>query len=342
MPLALTGPEFLAVYVVLLLVLMIAAGIVRSRLRGPSDDRFPAQIDSYQAAYLAGGVRSAAEAAIVALTSRGALRVDTGGRFVAIEPRPQWLHPLEDAIWTAASLSASSSPLGAGASWLAERLERRAAERPGMTQGQVATFQRIEGLLRGAGQPVPGATAPRLLAAAAPALGPVGDQLRQMGLVMGEPQIATVRTVPAMLVLAAAVVGGVRLALGMAGGRPVGFLIALLVATVVIALLYFRRPGPRTHRGDRLLNSLRRNNAALRTSAAAAAAALAGADIALAVALWGPAVLAGSPLDDVRQLLRPPGTSGSSDSSSSSGSDSGSSCSGGSSCGGGCGGGCGG
>jgi len=82
------------------------------------------------------------------------------------------------------------------------------------------------------------------------------------------------------------------------------------------------------------VRNLRRTNAALRTSAAAAAAGLAGADLALAIGLWGPGVLSGSPLDDVRRLLRPAG-------SGSGGGDGGSSC-GGSSCGGGCGGGCGG
>jgi uncharacterized membrane protein YgcG len=133
------------------------------------------------------------------------------------------------------------------------------------------------------------------------------------------------------------VLGGVRLALGIAEGHAVGYLIALLVLTAVIALFFFHTPSPRTHRGDRLVRNLRRTNAALRTSAAAAAAGLAGADLALAVGLWGPAVLSGSPLDDVRRLLQPAGASGDGGGSGDSG---GSSC-GGSSCGAG-GGGCGG
>jgi hypothetical protein len=58
------------------------------------------------------------------------------------------------------------------------------------------------------------------------------------------------------------------------------------------------------------------------------------ADLALAIGLWGPGVLSGSPMDDVRRLLRPAGCGDS-------GGDGGSSCGGGS-CGGGCGGGCGG
>jgi hypothetical protein len=338
MPFTLSGPEFLAFYIGLLTALLVAAGLLRTSLRGPSDDRFPATLDSYQAALLAAGFPGAAQSAIVALTARGSLRVDPGGRFVAVDPKPAWLHPAEDAVWTAASLASSpATPLGAGASWLAARLEQKAAGSSGLTPEQVASYRRIEGVLRGVGQPRPGATAPALVAAARPALLPVRDQLRGMGLITTDPQAVNIRTLPTLVVLAGAVLGGIRLALGIAAGHAVGYLIALLVLTAIIALFFLgHTPNPRTHRGDRLVRSLRRTNAALRTSAAAAAAGLAGADLALAVGLWGPSVLSGSPLDDVRRLLQPA-------TSSSGGGDSGSGSScGGSSCGGGCGGGCGG
>jgi hypothetical protein len=61
----------------------------------------------------------------------------------------------------------------------------------------------------------------------------------------------------------------------------------------------------RTRRGQYALRHLRQTNAALRSSAVAAAATLAGADLALAVGLWGPGVLTGSPLDSLRMALRP-------------------------------------
>ena len=72
-PNTLTGPQFLAFYIGLLTVLLVVAGIVRTSLRGPSDDRFPPTLDSYQAALLAAGYQGAGEAAIVALTARGSL-----------------------------------------------------------------------------------------------------------------------------------------------------------------------------------------------------------------------------------------------------------------------------
>jgi uncharacterized protein (TIGR04222 family) len=339
--LPLTGPEFVAFYVGLLAAVTIVAGIVRSRLRGPSGDPGQVQLDAYQAAFLAGGFPSGAQAALAALAGRGSLVVDPGGRFVAVEPRPAWLHPVEDAVWTAASTAVTGSgAAGAGAAWLAARVQQRAAARPaGLTPGQAATYERVEGVLGRLAQPRPGATAAALVAAARPALAPVEDQLRRLGFVMTDDQVRNVRTLPVLIVLAAAILGGVRLLFGMAAGRPVGYLIALLVLTLIVALLFLRRPTtPRTHRGDLVVRGLRQANAALRTNAVAAAAGLAGADLALAVGLWGPGVLSGGPLDDVRRQLVPVGSSGG-------GSDGGSSsCSsgGGSSCGGGCGGGCGG
>ena len=331
------GPtDFLGLYIGLLVAVTIAAGVVRGALRGPSDDPGQLPLDAYQAAFLAGGYRAGADAAMAALAARGSLRADPSGRLAAVEPKPMWLHPVEDAVWTAASLSSSpASALGAGATWLASRLERKAASRAWLTPGQSAAFQRVEGMLRGVGQPVPGAPPETLRMAARPALAQVRDQLRRMGLVMTDAQVGSVRGVPALIVAALAGFGGLRLAFGLAAGHAVGYLIGLLILTIFIALLFLRRPdGARTHRGDRVLRGLRRTNAALRTSAATAVAALAGADLALAVGLFGVGVLSGSPLDDVRRLLQPVASSGG-------GSDGGSSCGGGS-CGGGCGGGCGG
>ncbi len=93
-----------------------------------------------------------------------------------------------------------------------------------MTPAQMATFQRVEGILRGASHPVPGAPAQSLEAAARPALAEVERELRRMGLVMGPAQIANVRAVPTLIVLAAGVPGGVRLPRGMVPGPAGGLL----------------------------------------------------------------------------------------------------------------------
>lgn len=337
-PYALDGPHFLVFFGVLAVSLTAVAWVVRYLLRGVSDDQYPVALDPYQAAFLGGGHQAAAEAAIVALTARGALQVD-GGRLLAVEPKPAWLHPVEDAVWTAASLAASPGSLsGAGAAWFARRLERRRAAvagRQGLSPAQAETLGRVErALLASSGQRT-GAQASTLISAARPALDSVQAELRRLGLIVTRAQAINLRVIPALVVLVALVPGGVRMVLGWMAGHAIGYLMLELLAVIVVALVYVQRPGIRTHRGDRLVRSLRRTNAALRTNAKAYAAGLAGADLALAVGLWGPSVLAGSPLDDVRQLLRPPGGSGGDGGGGGGGGDGG----GGSGCGGGCGGG---
>jgi len=313
-PFDISGPDFLRLYAVLLAVLVVVAGVVRHSLRTPTADPGRLQLDPYQTAFLGGGYQAAAEAAIVSLTARGVLNLDPGWRLQTVTEQPMLQHPVEQAIFAAA---AASSPGSAGASHSGSQTRH---------------------------QGVPGATVETLEAAARPALAEVERELRRMGLVMGPAQISNVRAVPTLIVLAAAVLGGVRLARGLILGRPVGYLIGLLIVTVILALFFIWRPNPRTRRGQHALQRLRQTNAALRTSAVAAAATLAGADLALAVGLWGPGVLSGSPLGSLRAALRPAGTNGSDggwgSGSSSCGSSGGSSCGGG--CGGGGGGGCGG
>ena len=312
-PFDISGPDFLRLYAVLLAVLVVVAGIVRHSLRTPADDPGPLQLDPYQTAFLAGGYQAAAEAAMVALTARGVLNLDPGWRLQAVTVQPMLQHPVEQAIFAAAAASSPDAP-----QWgPARRRTRRGSE--------------------ARQQAVPGATVRTLEAAARPALAEVERELRRMGLYMGPAQISNVRAVPTLIVLAAGVLGGVRLARGMILGRPVGYLIGLLIVTIILALFFIWRPNPRTRRGQHALQHFRQTNAALRTSAVAAAATLAGADLALAVGLWGPGVLAGSSLDSLRAALRPAGTNGSVGGWGSGSSSCGSS--GGSSCGGGCGGG---
>ena len=145
----------------------------------------------------------------MSLTARGILSLDPSGRLLAVTEQPMLQHPVERAMFAAAAAGPPRSPLGSGAALLAGKLEQKAA-RQAMTPAQMATFQRVEGLLRGASQPVPGASAQSLETAARPALAAVERELRRMGLVMGPAQVANVRAVPALIVLAAGVLGGVR------------------------------------------------------------------------------------------------------------------------------------
>jgi hypothetical protein len=326
-----TGPQFLGFYAGLATACAVVALAVRHALRQPADEPSSLPADPYQAGYLAGGWRALTEAAVVALTGRGLLQPQPNGRVVALPGDTGWLHPVERAVYdtVAQAEPTPSSSFSSGAARLAGRMADR-AERPGLRGREAEAARRLEAKLREAGQPVPGVPPASLVGAGFQEVGEVIRQLRDRGLVMTGEQARKVRWVPALIVLAAAVAGGFRLVTGLAAGHAVGYLVGLLLATLVAAGLFLRTPGPRSRRGDYAVRALRRSNAALRSNAVAAGGVVAGGDLALAVALFGPAVLAGGPLADLQGMLRAGGVA------SGGGGDGGG---GGSSCGGGCGGG---
>ena len=125
--------------------------------------------------------------------------------------------------------------------------------------------------------------------------------------------------------------GLIKVAVGEARDRPVGFLIALLILTAVLAIARFALVDRKTRAAVALLAGLRGDNDRLRRAPS-------GDEAGLAVALFGTVVLAGSPWAGYHSMR----TAGSSDAGSSGGDggSSGGGCGGGG--GGGGGGGCGG
>jgi hypothetical protein len=116
--------------------------------------------------------------------------------------------------------------------------------------------------------------------------------------------------------------GLAKLLVGLARDRPVAilFIVLLLGAGAWLSLLKVKQG--RTPAGDRTLELLRQEHAALRTtlSSEGSAPTLSGAEVALAVALFGTTALATPQLAPLRQRLQPM-TSPSSGSSSSGGVD---------------------
>lgn len=183
-------------------------------------------------------------------------------------------------------------------------------------------------------------------------------RLESLGLVLPDTRALLVRLAPAGALLALLALGVLKVAVGIDRDRPVQFLIALCVATAGGAVAFAAVPAHRTRRGARVLASLKRENAALRTTASRAPSSLAGDDLAMTLALFSAGAFAFGPMSDVDRALSPRRArqdghsgsscgSGSSSSGSTCGGNSGSSGGGGgggSSCGGGCGGcgGCGG
>jgi uncharacterized membrane protein YgcG len=176
-------------------------------------------------------------------------------------------------------------------------------------------------------------------------------RLSQKGLVLDEHRAVPVRLLPSLVYGAFLLLGAAKIFVGLSRGRPVMFLV-LLAALGALGLLVLGSRPWRTRLGDTTLKALREEHQALRTTAMAgdASQALDGRELALAVGLFGPAMLVPLGYSGLRKTLHPTSSgwsegdsSGGSDCSSYSDGDSGSSSScssGGSSCGGG--GGCGG
>lgn len=162
----------------------------------------------------------------------------------------------------------------------------------------------------------------------------IADKLKERDLLCNDSNALIGQALPILLMLAVAVVGVIKIYIGLSRNRPVTFLVIATVVTVIVAFAGFARRPQRSHRGDSALDQLKEDNSALEYTASQRADALAGDDFALAVGLFGMGVLSGGPLADLQFALRPPPAAVGSGSSCSSGS----SC-GGSSCGGGCGGG---
>jgi uncharacterized protein (TIGR04222 family) len=154
---------------------------------------------------------------------------------------------------------------------------------------------------------------------------PLEQRLVQSGLVMDAGERARLRfwaTLPFALLVA---FGAIKMIIGSARDRPIGYLTALVAATVVVAVVRWITVDRRTGAGLKALEEARERAQRIRRAPTSG-------EMGEAVALFGTAVLAGSLWEDYHRL-RSVGNG----SSGSSGSDGG-----GSDGGGGCGGGCGG
>lgn len=154
-----------------------------------------------------------------------------------------------------------------------------------------------------------------------PQAGTIVDKLVRNGLFASNAELANLRFWATLPYLILFTFGAVKWVIGNLRDRPVGILSALLVVTLVFALIRYLTVDRRTRGGIHALQDARLQ--AQRLSAAPTAP-----EMGLAVALFGTAVLVGSGFDDFHKLRN---TSSSDGGGGDGGSD-----------GGGCGGGCGG
>jgi uncharacterized protein (TIGR04222 family) len=159
----------------------------------------------------------------------------------------------------------------------------------------------LEKCLRPSSRAKSGRIAEELRRRATAQMEPIRARLRKLGLVVGR-----VPLLPPAVMLGVALFGLIKVVVGAARDKPVGFLVLACIGTVLVALKGFGRPVHRTRRGDRVLAQLKREHAALRETAGARRGDLPSADLSLAVGLFGLGLLAKGPLTGLQTLLRPP------------------------------------
>lgn len=159
----------------------------------------------------------------------------------------------------------------------------------------------------------------------------VRSRPESLGLLLTASQEIGAWLSPLFLTLLVPLLGLIKIGVGLERHRPVSFLVILVIISLFIFVVMFRRLNGSTRAGNAFLKQSQKERAALKSTCEVSSLTLTPADVALAFALFGAPALSGGTLSRLRTWYTPPVNSGS-------GSCSSSGC-GGSSCGGGCGGG---
>src|SRR5262249_49310671 len=139
---------------------------------------------------------------------------------------------------------------------------------------------------------VTGETIANVRSDAGRAVGAIQRRLQDLELLVTEDRSWQARLIPLLVVLSVVFFGVLKVFVGLSRDRPVIFLVIFCIISVVVAFVGFGRAVHRSRRGDRVLERLRKRNAALEYSRSWRADDLAGDDLALAVGLFGMGVLA--------------------------------------------------
>lgn len=178
--------------------------------------------------------------------------------------------------------------------------------------------------LRGTASPLDWATVERAFGALGRA---ARSRMSDHGLLLADGEGWRIRIAQALPFVLLAGFGLIKLGIGEARGRPVGFLTLALIVTVVVAVIRFAGLDMRTRAGQAVLAQARERHDRLRRAPTAG-------EVGLGVALFGTAVLAGSQWESLHRLRTAGSDSGSGGSDSSSDGDSSSGGCGGGGCGG--------
>lgn len=128
------------------------------------------------------------------------------------------------------------------------------------------------------------------------------DRLRQLGLLVSPDQSLKAQMVPAVVMACLLALGIAKIVVGISRGKPVGFLVMMCLVVSVIGLCFLLVPVHRSRYGDQVLQDIR-------SRIATAAVSHVDAQLPLAFALLGVAVLPNDLFADLKQVLAP-GSSG--------------------------------
>lgn len=289
-PLNMRGQEFLLLYIVLMVVAAIGAMIARALLR-PTED-----LDTKDIKPLDGYE--------VACLASGADRVVDAALASMVQAKTlQLTEQKKKGFWkTTVPMLAQGEPLPAGAPEIENALYQAVAQ--------------------------PAENLAKVHAAGRPAATVIENSLIERGLVRAK-QAFSASQLAALVMALPLLIGIPKIVLGNLRGKPVGYLVFLCFATVVVAILFAIIRSRLTAKGERVLSTYQRKYRDLRGQARLAT--LSPGDTGLMVGLFGATILMGSPLSPLSTMLTHHASSGGGDGG-------GGGCGGGGCGGGGCGG----
>jgi len=141
---------------------------------------------------------------------------------------------------------------------------------------------------------------------------PLREQLIRKGLLVSTAEAHARRRVPSLVFGAVLALGVVKCIVGLVRERPVGLLFLLLIASGMGWFTLFKMKRGRTPLGDKTLSALASEHEALRTTTSSEGSlpTLSGAEVGLAVALFGTSALAATQMTPLRTYLQQPTTTG--------------------------------
>lgn len=131
-------------------------------------------------------------------------------------------------------------------------------------------------------------------------------QLSTDGFLVPDELVWKAKLQPLLVALAVPALGAVKIWVGLSRNKPVGILVFLCIASLLVALVAFLRRPRRSRRGDHAVEMLKVVHSNLRNSAQSASASPTGVLMPLAVSVFGLELLEGTAYAEMQKRLAPP------------------------------------